>query len=111
MHLLNLVINFVDPPEQPEITGLIDSRVLKAGDTIRLRCIARGGNPVARVYWFRNGEELDFSYHSEPALAYNELVFTLQPSDNGALLQCQVTNKVTTTPLIKELKLIVLCEY
>ena len=88
----------------------MENRILKAGDTIKLRCIARGGNPVARVYWYRDGEELDFSYHSDPALAYNELIFTLKPTDNGALLQCQVSNKVTSTPLVKEIRLKVLCE-
>ena len=104
-----MILN-ADPPEEPEIVGIIENRVLIAGDTLQLNCRARNGNPVARVYWFRDGEELDFSYHSEPTLAYNELAFTLRPSDNGALLQCKVENKVTPTPLVKEIRLTVLCK-
>jgi len=98
-----------DPPGIPEITGYSSDQVLKTGDTARLVCISRGGNPLAQVYWYRNNEEFDFSYVSGNNRAENELIFTVQPTDNNAIYRCSATNQMTTEPLNTEVKLTVQC--
>ena len=40
---------FLDPPGPPEITGYNTGQVVKTGDTLKLVCISRGGNPLAQV--------------------------------------------------------------
>ena len=63
-----------------------------------------------QVYWYRNDVELDLSYESGDNRAENELIFTVQPSDNEAVYRCEASNLVTPVPLKKEIKLKVLCK-
>jgi len=100
----------VDPPGKPEISGYSSDQVLKTGDTARLVCVSRGGNPLAQVYWYRNGAELDFSYVSGGGRAENELIFTIQPSDNNAVYRCAASNQMTTQPLTTDIRLTVQCK-
>ena len=101
---------FADPPNRPEIEGYSRGQIVKTGDTMKLKCIARGGNPLAQVYWYKNDHELDFSYISGNGKAENELIFTVQPTDNNARYRCEATNLVTPTPLTEEIRLKVHCE-
>jgi len=73
--------------------------------------MSRGGNPLAQVYWYRNGDELDFSYSSGNNRAENELIFTVRPVDNNAIYQCQASNQMTREPLMAEVKLTVQCQF
>ncbi len=41
-----------DPPDDPEIEGYKTGTVIKTGDTMKLLCTAKGGNPLAQVYWY-----------------------------------------------------------
>lgn len=84
--------------------------MLKTSDTARLVCVSRGGNPLAQVYWYRNGAELDFSYVSGGGRAENELIFTVQPSDNNAVYRCAASNQMTTEPLTTDIRLTVQCK-
>ena len=99
-----------DPPGKPEITGYSSEQVLKTGDTARLVCVSRGGNPLAQVYWYRNGDEVDFSYVSGGGRAENELIFTVQPSDNNAVYRCAASNQMTAQPLTTDIQLTVQCK-
>ena len=54
----------IDPPGRPEITGYTADQVLKTGDTARLVCVSRGGNPLAQVYWYRDGQVISSAPHS-----------------------------------------------
>ena len=40
-----------DPPGPPEIEGYQTGKVVKTGDTMKLMCTSKGGNPLAQVYW------------------------------------------------------------
>lgn len=95
--------------------GYETGQVLKAGDTLKMTCSSQGGNPLAQVYWYRNGKELDFQFITTPNRAENEILFTVQPTDNEAVYRCDVTNLVlsnsNTPPLKAEVKLTVQCEY
>lgn len=42
---------FSDPPGPPEIEGYETGKVVKTGDTMKLLCTSKGGNPLAQVYW------------------------------------------------------------
>ena len=81
------------------------------GDTLKLVCISRGGNPLAQVYWYKNDVGLDFSYMSGMNRAENELIFIVQPNDNEAVYSCEASNLVTPEPLKAEVKLTVQCKY
>ena len=83
---------------------------MKTGDTLKLVCTSKGGNPLAQVYWYKNDAEIDFSYTSGGDKSVNELVFTVQPNDNEAVYRCEASNLVTSSPLTTEVKLIVQCE-
>ena len=85
--------------------------MLKTGDTARLVCVSRGGNPLAQVYWYRDGAERDFSYVSGGGRAENELVFTVEPSDNNAVYRCAASNQMTTQPLTTDIRLTVQCTF
>ena len=74
-------------------------------------CTSKGGNPLAKVYWYKDNTEIDFSYTSGGDKSVNELVFTVQPNDNEAVYRCEASNLVTATPLKAEERLIVQCEY
>jgi len=50
------------PPGQPRIEGYSDKQPLKKGDTVTLVCLSKGGNPLATITWYRNGERVDSSY-------------------------------------------------
>ena len=84
---------------------------MKTGDTLKLVCTSKGGNPLAEVYWYKDDTEIDFSYTSGGDKSVNELVFTVQPNDNEAVYRCEASNLVTPTPLKAEERLIVQCEY
>ena len=85
--------------------------MLRNGDTARLVCVSRGGNPLAQVYWYRNGDKLDFSYVTGNGRAENELIFTVQPTDNSAVYECQASNQMTSDPLTTDVRLVVQCEW
>ena len=99
------VFLLADPPSEPEIQGFTAGKVIRTGDTMKLLCISRGGNPLAQVYWYRNGVEYDFSYESGDNQAENELIFTVQPNDNEAVYRCDAANLVTPQPLSRQIKL------
>lgn len=73
-------------------------------------CISRGGNPLPQVFWYRNDEIMDFSHLTKTGRVENELVITVQPTDNNARFRCEASNVVTPEPLKEEIQLEVHCE-
>lgn len=48
-----------DPPGDPYIDGYDPKRdTIRRGQTVELICRSRGGNPLAQLVWYRNGEEV-----------------------------------------------------
>ena len=47
--LCSCVILPIDPPNEPEITGYTNGQVIQTNHTLKLVCVARGGNPLAQV--------------------------------------------------------------
>ena len=101
---------FADPPETPVISGYDHTSKITVQETLVLLCIARGGNPLAEVHWFRNGDSIDFSYEATADDSRNELILVVVSSDNGAVYRCEASNRVTAAPLTAEITLTVLCK-
>ena len=47
-----------DPPSVPELTGDFE-RKKRLGDVISLQCLSRGGNPLPKITWIKNGRAID----------------------------------------------------
>ncbi|GIY41539.1 nephrin [Caerostris darwini] len=73
------------PPGIPSIEGHRQRDKIRAGDTVKLRCISRGGNPLARLVWTKNGEFIDHSYSTSDWEAENEISFLASSDDDKAV--------------------------
>lgn len=96
------------PPGEPEISGYREGEPLKVGDTIKLDCQARGGNPLAQLVWFRNDEQVDFSYTTVASqYSLNTLQFTVEARDDNAVYRCVATSPILDRSMKRETKLYV----
>nr|QRF78320.1 Nephrin [Schizocardium californicum] len=88
------------PPEVPTISGYRPGNVAKAGNLLRMTCVAVGGNPLATLIWKKNGvvHEKD-NYATAGNIASNELTLITEQSDNGAVYSCEASNPATAKPL------------
>lgn len=94
------------PPGQPEISGYVEGETLKVGDTLKLDCRARGGNPLAQLVWFRNDEQVDFSYTTVGGkYSVNTLDLKVEARDNNAVYRCVATSPIVERPMQKETRL------
>ncbi|XP_061188981.1 nephrin-like isoform X2 [Saccostrea echinata] len=98
-------LNVLSPPGVPEITGYSSGQVIREGDTLRLLCVSKGGNPLPQVKWFRNNVEVDISHTTDPAQSMNEYLFSVRREDNGAVYRCEASNTATSAPLTAEVTL------
>ncbi|KAK8779720.1 hypothetical protein V5799_018940 [Amblyomma americanum] len=96
-------------PGPPEIHGYTESETIRMGDTTTLRCISRGGNPLAQLVWYRNQERrvVDSSYTTSGRQSVNTLTFVANSSDNNAVYQCAATNVVAPEPKTASVRLTV----
>ncbi|XP_071534637.1 nephrin-like isoform X2 [Panulirus ornatus] len=93
------------PPGPPVITGYTAGEAIRAGEERTLTCRSRGGNPLGRVVWYRNNENIDSTDRAVGAESVNEYKFIVDSSDNGAVYTCEVRNKLTDKPLLASVKL------
>lgn len=96
-------------PGPPEIHGYTEGETIRMGDTTTLRCISRGGNPLAQLVWYRNKERrvVDSSYTTSGRESVNTLTFVANSSDNNAVYQCAATNMVAPEPMTASVRLTV----
>ncbi|XP_022648172.1 nephrin-like [Varroa jacobsoni] len=94
----SLVMSVLYPPGEPEIHGQPETQ-LQSGDTLTLACLSRGGNPPARLDWFRNDVSVRSRYRqgTHEATATHSVV--LVDRDDGAVFRCDASNSVTHQPL------------
>ncbi|KFM74851.1 Nephrin, partial [Stegodyphus mimosarum] len=88
--------------------GYHDGDIVQVGDKLTLACISRGGNPPARLIWFRNDDQVDITYSTGGREATNTHTFTVGPKDNKAIYKCEASNVVTLQPLSASVRLNVL---
>lgn len=89
------------PPGDPYIDGYDPKRdTIRRGQTVELICRSRGGNPLAQLVWYRNGEEVravstvtgKFGRTSQ-----NILSFVADTKDNNARYTCKASSVVGPT--------------
>ncbi|GFY43634.1 nephrin [Trichonephila inaurata madagascariensis] len=95
------------PPGPPEIEGYQEGETVRMGDTLTLACVSRGGNPLAKLVWFRNDQQTDVTYTTTGRESTNTLTFQVESSDNNAIYRCEATNSVSPKPMIAMVKLTV----
>ena len=81
----NLVVLY--PPNAPVVSinghNLGDS--LRSGQDITLQCESYGGNPLASLEWYKNGDKIDTTYNThDHHKSVNTLTFTANEDDNNA---------------------------
>lgn len=95
----------------PQIEGYKNGDQISALDTLTLACLSRGGNPLARLIWYKDGYLADSSYSSaEGKESTNTYSLVVKPEDNNAVVTCQANNPALLKPLSSSVKLTVLCK-
>ncbi|KAM9510495.1 LOW QUALITY PROTEIN: nephrin [Guaruba guarouba] len=86
-----LTLDVLFPPGPPTIEGL-DSPHVRAGDTLELVCVVRGGNPPPSLHWDKDGRPLAAPWVTQRPLAVTRspLVVAVTRADDGASLRCRV---------------------
>uniref|UniRef100_A0A452V4E3 NPHS1 adhesion molecule, nephrin n=1 Tax=Ursus maritimus TaxID=29073 RepID=A0A452V4E3_URSMA len=83
---VSVTMNVLFPPGPPiiEWPGLDEGHV-RAGQSLELLCVARGGNPPAILQWLKNGQPMSTAWGTEhaEAVARSMLVMTVRPEDHG----------------------------
>ena len=75
-----------------------------------LVCLSKGGNPLATITWYRNGERVDSSYTTILNGSKNTYEFTASEEDNNAVYSCQAKNELILKPLEAKLTTVVQCK-
>uniref|UniRef100_H0WPD2 Nephrin n=2 Tax=Otolemur garnettii TaxID=30611 RepID=H0WPD2_OTOGA len=95
----SITMNVLFPPGAPAIEwpGLDEGHV-RAGQSLELPCVARGGNPLATLQWLKNGQPMSTAWGTEhtQAVARSVLVMIVKPEDHGVRLSCEAHNSVST---------------
>lgn len=109
--LVNSVYLITEPPGLPQIEGYRSGDQISAFDTLTLACLSRGGNPLARLVWYKDGQLVDSSYaSSEGKESTNTYSLVVKPEDNNAEVTCKANNPALVKPLSSSVKLMVLCK-
>ncbi|XP_074991071.1 nephrin-like [Calonectris borealis] len=84
-----VTLDVLFPPGPPTIEGL-ESPHVRAGDTLRLVCVVRGGNPPPSLHWDKDGEPLGGPWVTQghPGVSRSRVTVTVTPGDDGATLRC-----------------------
>ncbi|XP_075763074.1 nephrin isoform X2 [Pelodiscus sinensis] len=95
-----VTMNILFPPEPPTIEGHTRPEI-KAGETLKLTCISRSGNPLATLQWLKNGDVVSTSWETDDTgrASRSLLTLSIKPEDNGAQLCCEAVNQVSPLPL------------
>ena len=81
--------------------------VVRAGQTLALRCTARGGNPIPSLTFLKNAN----SFGPGPKTFQNTHTFVVTPADHDAELRCSAQNQGDRRADSLPIKLNVLCKY
>ena len=105
----SVTLSVLYPPGPPEITGFPEGQTARMGDTVTLVCRSRGGNPLAQLVWYKNNEQVDFSYTTSTGReSINSHTFIADASDNNAVYRCAASSPlVSPSPMIASVRLTV----
>ncbi|XP_023332616.1 nephrin isoform X4 [Eurytemora carolleeae] len=100
---VNFLLSVQYPPERPEIIGYIEGETIRMGQTVTLVCESYGGNPLATIIWYKNGQRIDHSYTTMGSKSKNVLRFIAGSDDNNAKYRCEASNIMVSSPLAAEM--------
>ncbi|XP_059087472.1 nephrin-like isoform X2 [Tigriopus californicus] len=95
------------PPGPPEIQGYLQGETIRLGQAVTLTCVSHGGNPLAEIVWYKNGDGIDFSYTTAGRESRNTYNFIAATDDNNAKYRCEAKNFMSTEPMVTEISLAV----
>ena len=102
----SVVLSVLFPPGKPIIRGYSDGEFVRSGDTLQMECLSIGGNPLAQLIWYKNDEQIDFSFTTTTnKQSQNALSVVIDPNDNNAIYRCVASSSSLAHPLITEIKL------
>ncbi|XP_067126819.1 nephrin-like isoform X3 [Centruroides vittatus] len=104
----SVTISILFNPGPPEIEGYQEGDIIQVGDTLTLACISRGGNPPAKLMWYRDNVLVDTTYTTSGRETTNTHTFTVFATDNNAVYRCEASNSITRDSLTASVKLNVL---
>ena len=87
-------MHFSDPPGPPEIHMYNEGDTIRMGQTVTLTCISHGGNPLAQIFWFKNGDQVDMSFTTSGRQSRNAYTFVATADDNNARFRCEAKNEM-----------------
>ncbi|KAJ3641993.1 hypothetical protein Zmor_028460 [Zophobas morio] len=96
------------PPGLPYIEGYTEGKTIRRGQTVKLACRSRGGNPPAELIWYKNGKQIQKAYKTAARVSQNVYIFTAGASDNKAKYKCESSNIMSKSPLKAEVDMTVL---
>ena len=91
-------VGVLQPFEHPQIVGYDEgsSTVLAVGGKEeRVKCMAKGGFPLATLKWFHRNKEVYSEYVMGENHASATLVLTPNMTDNGAVYRCVATSRAS----------------
>ena len=74
-------------------------------------CTASGGNPLAKVIWYKNDAIADESYTTSGRESRNTYTFVATTEDDDARFKCEARNEHSAEAKTAEIVLAVQCEY
>ncbi|CAF1101020.1 unnamed protein product, partial [Didymodactylos carnosus] len=82
-------LNIIYDANDIEIHGFQNNQIVKAGETVSIECLLRGGNPVGRVDWYKGERFLRSEYKTDAKYALAKIEFEALPSDDNVTLTCK----------------------
>ncbi|XP_053307541.1 nephrin [Spea bombifrons] len=98
--MASFTMNVLFPPNTPIIEGYSGPTV-KAGETLKLICVSRSGNPLATLQWLKNDEVVSTRWETDALTqsSRSHLTLVIAPEDNMAVVTCEAMNHVTPQAL------------
>ncbi|XP_053546879.1 nephrin [Bombina bombina] len=96
----SFTMNVLFPPNPPVIEGY-SGPTIKAGETLKLTCTSRSGNPLATLQWLKNDEVVSTRWETDAVtrISRSHLTLNIKPADNLVVVSCEAVNHVTPQAL------------
>ncbi|MPC36674.1 Nephrin [Portunus trituberculatus] len=95
------------PPQAPYLRGYSEGTGISVGSEQVITCVSIGGNPVAHLQWYRNGQKIVSSLHNVDGVSSAEVLIIAEPEDNGAQYRCEAHNAAAASPVSVSTTLVV----
>lgn len=72
-----------------------------------ITCVSVGGNPIAHLQWYRNGQKIASHVQNVDGVSSAEIQILAEPEDNGAQYRCEAHNAAAASPVSVSTTLVV----